>query len=255
MIRLKSADEIETLARGGAVLGTILDTLAKKVAPGVTSQELDELARELIERHGGRPSFLGYAPSGHDEFPAALCVSVNNAVVHGLPNDTTLSDGQIVGLDLGMVYEGMYLDSARTVGVGKISEEAERLLMVTRRCLARGIQAAVVGNTTGDIGSTIQQCAEDAGFSVVRQLVGHGVGYAVHEEPKVPNYGSRGRGLKLKAGLVIAIEPMVVIGDAAVRTAADGWTVETVSGNLAAHEEHTVAVTLEGPRVLTLGTS
>lgn len=254
MPRPKTSQEIETLAEGGALLAKILDELAITVKPGVAPRELDMLARDLLERHGATPSFLGYKPKGMRQgFPAALCVSVNEAVVHGLPNDIPLSEGDIVGLDLGMVYKGLYLDSAHTVPVGTVSLLAHQLLDVARHALSLGIREAILGNTTGDIGAAIQRYVEENGFAVVRALVGHGVGYAVHEDPAVPNFGSRGQGTLLTEGLVIAIEPMVVEGDAEVVTAQDGWTVTVADGGLAAHEEHTVAVTADGPRVLTAG--
>lgn len=252
MVRLKTPQEIERLAAGGAILARILDELAGETIAGVTGRVLDARARELITEHGVTAAFLNYAPRGHKPFPAALCVSVNNAVVHGLPSKAEIQEGDIVGLDLGIVYQGLYLDSARTVGVGTISPAAATLLRVTSSALAAGISKARVGNTIGDIGAAIQRRVEGRGFSVVRQLVGHGVGYAVHEEPAVPNFGKPGTGLKLQAGLVIAIEPMVTTEDPTVTTGRDGWTVITQNGHLAAHEEHTVAVTPEGPRILTV---
>lgn len=252
MLRLKSEKDIAVLAEGGRLLAKILDAVVKKVAPGVTGQELDELARQLIADAGVKPSFLNFTTRrGEPGFPAALCVSVNDAVVHGLPTATPLQVGDIVGVDLGIIYEKLYLDHARTVGVGAVSTSSTQLMAVTREALARGIKAAQVGSTIGDIGATIQRYVEEKGFSVVRQLVGHGVGYAVHEEPPVPNYGQPGRGAKLQAGLVIAIEPMVTRGDATVETADDDWTVKTQTGELSAHEEHTVAITPEGPKILT----
>lgn len=250
-VRLKTTQEIDLLRAGGQILGRILDELSAVARPGVTGRELDTLARRLIADHNAQPSFLHYAPDGQHAFPAALCVSVNAAVVHGLPNDQPLVEGDIVGLDLGITYKGLYLDAARTVPVGAISTDGAKLLAVTYESLQRGIQAAQASHTTGDIGAAIQQYVEQNGFSVVRQLVGHGVGYGVHEEPKVPNFGSPGRGPKLQPGLVIAIEPMVTRGDPTVITAADTWTVKTASGQLAAHEEDTIAITEEGPVVLT----
>lgn len=252
MVRPKSPAEIEILSQGGAILASILDELSRETQVGADGVQLDRRARDLIEKYSAQPSFLGYAPPGQPGFPAALCVSVNQAVVHGLPTREPFKEGDIVGLDLGIRYKGMFLDSARTVPVGTISPKARRLLTATKSALAAGIGAAQVANTVGDIGAAVQRCVEDQGFSVVRQLVGHGVGYAVHEDPKVPNYGVKGRGLKLKAGLVLAIEPMVTVGDPAVTTAQDGWTVITADGGLAAHEEHTVAILPEGPRILTL---
>jgi methionyl aminopeptidase len=233
-------------------LGTILNDLVDRATPGMTGKELDIRARELITQAGAVPAFLNYAPKGQSPFPAALCVSVNDGLVHGLPNDIPFAEGDVVGLDLGLVLKGMYVDSARTVAIGTVSDEVKRLMSVTKQALERGIAAAQVGNTTGDIGHAVQEFLEAAGFGVVRQLVGHGVGHAVHEEPQVPNFGRPHSGTKLPSGLVIAIEPMVTIGDPAVTTGKDGWTVVTADGSLSAHEEHTVAVTENGPRILTL---
>lgn len=251
MIRLKTPQEIATLAAGGQILAGILDQLAAAAQPGVTGRQLDQLARQLITAAQAKPSFLGYASKHHAPFPAALCVSINEAIVHGLPNDQPFKSGDVVGLDLGLIYNHLYLDSARTIIVGTGSDAAKRLVQITRETLAAGIAAARLGRTTGDIGATIQEYAESRGYSVVRQLVGHGVGYAVHEEPAVPNFGQRGRGAKLQAGLVIAIEPMITTGDPTVITADDGWTVVIKTGALSAHEEHTVAITADGPKILT----
>jgi len=250
-MRLKTSEDIQLLAEGGAILGDILARLAALVRPGITGRELDQKATEWIREALCTPAFLNYAPDGHRAFPAALCVSVNSAVVHGLPNDIPLQEGDIVGLDLGLIYKGLYLDAARTVAVGIIKAADQQLIDVTQASLARGIAAAQIGNTIGDIGAAIQTFVEENGFSVVTQLVGHGVGYAVHEAPQVPNFGKAGRGLKLKEGLVIAIEPMVTRGNPRVVTGEDNWTVETASGERAAHEEETVAITASGPRILT----
>jgi methionyl aminopeptidase len=234
MITRKSWPEIELLAQGGAMLAQVLKQLESETKAGVTGKQLDARARELLKELKVEPSFLGYASKGHPPFPAALCVSVNEDVVHGLPNDKPFKDGDVVKLDLGLIYKGMYLDSAHTVIIGKGSVEARRLLAVTKEAIKIGIEAAQVGNTTGHIGEAVQTYVEEQGFGVVRQLVGHGVGYAVHED-----------------GMVIAIEPMVTVGDYNVTTAADGWTVKTVDDSLSAHEEHTVAITGQGPKVLT----
>jgi methionyl aminopeptidase len=251
MITRKSWPEIELLAQGGAMLAQVLKQLESETKAGVTGKQLDARARELLKELKVEPSFLGYASKGHPPFPAALCVSVNEDVVHGLPNDKPFKDGDVVKLDLGLIYKGMYLDSAHTVIIGKGSVEARRLLAVTKEAIKIGIEAAQVGNTTGHIGEAVQTYVEEQGFGVVRQLVGHGVGYAVHEEPAVPNFGVAGKGAKLEDGMVIAIEPMVTVGDYNVTTAADGWTVKTVDDSLSAHEEHTVAITGQGPKVLT----
>ncbi len=251
MITRKSGHEIELLAEGGAILAHALSVLQEETKVGVTGKQLDMRAREILKDHGVVPSFLGYASKGHPPFPAALCVSINEDIVHGLPNDIPIKEGDIVKLDLGLIYKGMYLDSAHTVIVGRASTEAQKLVAVTKEALAIGIEMAKEGNTTGHIGEAVQNYVEDQGFGVVRQLVGHGVGYAVHEEPQVPNFGRAGKGTKLEVGLVIAIEPMVTMGDPAVVTAADGWTVKTADDSLSAHEEHTVAITATGPKVLT----
>ncbi len=252
MIRLKSEEDIKRLAEGGRVLAGILDRLGERAVVGVVPEDLDVIARDLIDQADCKPAFLNYAPKGQEPYPAALCVSVNEAVVHGLPSSVPFQSGDVVGLDLGLVYENKYyLDSARTVGVGEVSAMDVRLMEVTGEALRLGIEAAQVGSRVGDIGSAIQKYVEAEGFNVVRQLVGHGVGFDVHEQPQVPNFGKAGRGEKLEEGLVIAIEPMVTTGDAGVVTGSDGWTVNIAAGGTAAHEEHTVAVTAEGPRVLT----
>ncbi len=251
MISLKTKQEIEIMAQGGVILADILDELEKNVVVGVSGKILDEKARELVKEFKVKPSFLNYAPKGHEPYPAALCVSSNRAVVHGLPNDVLFKEGDIVGIDMGIQYRDLFLDSARTVGVGAVKEEAERLMVTTEEALWLAIKECVLGNTIGDIGAAVQTHAEKNGFEVVRALVGHGVGHSVHEEPVVPNYGARGKGQELIEGLVIAIEPMLTIGNANIVTADDGWTVETEGGGLAAHEEHTVAITLSGPIVLT----
>jgi methionyl aminopeptidase len=249
----KSPEEIERLARGGAILRGVLEEVAALVKPGVTGAYLDAEAERRLRRRRAEPSFKGYSTSGrpNDAFPAALCVSVNSAVVHGLPTDVPFQEGDIVGLDLGCRFEELYTDTAMTVPVGKISREAKRLLTITRRALTAAVALVRPGVTTGDIGATVQKIVEKAGFSVVRDLVGHGVGYDVHEEPNIPNFGKPGGGVALLEGAVIAIEPMVVVGQHQVEVAPDGWTVVVKDRTLAAHEELTVAVTSDGVRVLT----
>jgi methionyl aminopeptidase len=251
VIQLKTKKEIKTMAQGGLILSDILDELEKSVEVGVSGKVLDEKAQELARKFKVVPSFFNYAPKGHKPYPAALCVSNNQAVVHGLPNDISLEEGDIVGIDMGIEYMGLFLDSARTIGVGEISEKAKKLISVTKESLELAIKECVVGNTVGDIGAAVQALAEKNGFEVVRSLVGHGVGYGVHEEPAVPNYGERGKGQELQEGLVIAIEPMLIAGGSDVVTSNDGWTVEAKDGALAAHEEHTIAITQDGPLVLT----
>lgn len=252
MVRLKSSEDIERLAEGGHLLSMVLDELEKAAVQGISLRELNALAEKKIAQLKCRPAFLNYAPDGHNGFPAALCTSVNDIVVHGIPDDTLLREGDVVGLDLGLVYQRKYyLDSARTVIVGEGEPESRRLVKVTKEALRRGIEASQVGNRIGDIGAAIQEWVEQEGFGVVRQLVGHGVGYGVHEEPKVPNFGTSGRGMMLEEGLVIAIEPMVTIGDPSVETGDDGWGVRSVEGFATAHQEHTIALTSDGPRILT----
>lgn len=251
MIRLKNPREIETLAAGGIILAWILNELSAAVRVGTTSQEIDELARELMKKYSVKSSFLGYQSAGHAPYPGVTCVSINEGVVHGIPGKRQLSDGDIVGLDCGIIYQGLYLDAARSVGVGAVSPPVQKLLDVTREALRRGIAQARVGNRIGDISAAIQGYIEPFGFGIVTQLVGHGVGYDVHEDPKVPNFGTAGKGEKIKPGLVIAIEPMVTLGSPNITTGADGWTIETVDKSLSAHEEDTIAVTESGPILLT----
>ena len=252
MIRLKSQFDIEKLAEAGKILAGVLNELEGMVKVGTAGMELERKARRLIADAGCRPAFLNYAPGGHDPFPAALCVSVNSAVVHGIPTEKEFADRDVVGLDLGLVFEDKYfVDSARTAIAGGGSSEERRLVEVTYEALMRGIEQAQPGGKLGDIGEAIQQYVESRGFGVVRELVGHGVGYGVHEEPQVPNFGKAGTGLRMEPGLVIAIEPMVTAGDAAIKTGPDGWAVVAADGGLTAHAEHTVAVTDTGPIILT----
>ena len=248
MIQLKSAREIDTMAAGGRILALTHAHLRAAVRPGMTTQQLDEMAESFIRSHDGAlPAFKGLYG-----FPGAICISLNQEIVHGIPSPKrTLKDGDIVKLDVGVQYQGLFTDAAITVPVGNISLETQRLIDVTERSLDAGIAQAVVGNYVGDIGHAVQEVVERAGFSVVRELVGHGVGHLPHEDPQVPNHGKPKRGTRLQAGLTIAIEPMVNIGGPATRTLADKWTVVTLDGTLSCHVEHTVAVTAEGPRVLT----
>lgn len=251
--RPKSPAEISVLAEGGAILRRALEAVADAAQPGVTGRELDRCAEHALRARGAAPSFKGYHGGDTRAFPASLCVSVNNAIVHGLPDDTPLTAGDVVGLDLGARYKGLFTDTATTIIVGgRGAPEAERLIAVTREALAAGIAAAQVGATVGDIGAAVQRVVEHAGFAAVRDLTGHGVGYAVHEAPRVPNVGRPGQGERLVEGLVLAIEPMVIASrNHQVRVAADGWTVLSAHDALTAHEEHTVAMTEAGPRVLT----
>lgn len=248
MIALKSVDEIEAIARAGRILGALHRELAAHVQVGRTTAELDEIAESFIRSHdGAEPAFKGLYG-----FPATLCTSINEEVVHGIPTRSRqLREGDIIAIDAGVKLDGWYADAARTHGVGRISEEAARLLAVTRAALDAGIERATVGSRLGDVGHAVQQVAEAAGFAVVRDLVGHGIGREPHEEPQVPNYGRPGRGVRLQEGMVFALEPMVNVGGVAVRTLPDRWTVVTSDGTLSAHFEETLAVTASGPRVLT----
>ena len=246
MIILKTNEEIAIMREGGKILAEILKELAKEAKSGVMTKELDDYAEELILKYKATPSFRGY-----NGYPTALCVSINEEVVHGIPSERKLKTGDIVGLDLGIYYKGLCTDSAVTVGVGKISQKAKRLIGATKKSLYRGISAVKSGASIGDIGFAVQSYAEDQGFSVVRDLTGHGVGKKVHEPPQIPNYGKKGKGLKLKKGMTIAIEPMINEGKYFVHQQKDGWTFVTSDGNLSAHFEHTMAVTKNGCEILT----
>ena len=248
MITIKSAREIELMARAGRIVAEVLALVRARVEPGVSTWQLDELAEEFIRSHGGAtPSFKGLYG-----FPATLCTSINAEVVHGIPSrKRVLAAGDIVSVDVGVCVGGMHADSAITATVGEISPDAQRLLDTTRRALSAGIAAARAGGHVGDIGIAVQQLADAEGFGVVRELVGHGIGAQFHEEPQVPNYGTPHRGPRLMAGMTIAIEPMINLGRPEVRTLADKWTVVTADGSLSAHFEHTVHVTEDGTQVLT----
>jgi methionyl aminopeptidase len=248
VIQLKSPREIDLMARGGQILGATVEMLRREVRPGMSTWQLDEMAESFIRSHPGAvPSFKGLYG-----FPGSVCVSINEEIVHGIPSRRrVLHDGDIISIDVGVKYEGYHTDSATTVAVGEVPAESRRLLDVTEQALTAGIEAAQPGNHIGDIGAAIQGVVEASGFSIVRDLVGHGIGVAFHEEPQVPNYGKPKRGTKLMPGLTIAIEPMVNIGGPATRTMPDRWTVVTVDGSRSAHFEHTIAITESGPRVLT----
>ena len=245
MIILKSPGELRQMGESGAIVAEVLAGLREKVKPGVTTLELDAYAEAVTRKRGARPAFKGYGG-----FPFALCASVNSEVVHGFPSDRPLEEGDIVSLDYGVFYNGFYGDSAITVAVGTVSASALRLMEVTRESLYKGIEKAREGNRLGDISSAVQSHAEKAGFSVVRDYVGHGIGKDLHEDPPVPNFGAGGRGVKLKSGMVLAIEPMINEGAYRVRVKPDGWTVVTDDGSLSAHFEHTIAITDDGPVIL-----
>lgn len=250
MIELKSGAEVEAMRRASSIVRDILRDLAEMVKPGVTTRDLDQAAEARIERHGARPAFKNYRV-GDNVFPAVLCTSINDEIVHGIPSNRTLHDGDIVGLDFGVVFEGFFADSAVTVPVGRVDPDASRLIETTKACLDAAIAQLWPGRRIGDIGWAVQEVAEKAGYGVVRDFVGHGIGRALHEDPQVPNFGAPGRGRSLKEGMVLAVEPMINEGSPAVRVLADGWTAVTADGKRSAHFEHTVAITKDGPCVLT----
>lgn len=247
MIVCRSAAEIERLARVNALVAEVLAELKEMVVPGVSTADLDARAEQRVRASGAEPAFKGY-----HGYPATICASVNEQVVHGIPSDRPLAEGDIVSIDLGARLDGFYGDSAVTVAVGRVPAEVERLLAVTRASLYEALAAVRAGGRLSDIGAAVQRHVEAEGFSVVREFVGHGIGSALHEEPQIPNYGTPGRGPRLAEGMVLAIEPMVNMGKAAVKVLADGWTAVTKDGSLSAHFEHTVVVTGEGCRILTL---
>jgi methionyl aminopeptidase len=250
MILLKTPEEIAIMRKASTIVAEILEELAAAVRPGVTTGELDKLAEDLTYKKGAKPAFKGYQP-GDVPYPKTLCVSVNEEIVHGIPSGRKLKQGDIVGLDFGVVYEGFYGDSARTVAVGKVPDSTGKLLRVTREALYKGIEQCHVGNRISDIATAVQCHAESAGFSVVEEFAGHGIGRRLHEEPQVPNYFRRGMpNPRLQSGMVIAIEPMVNEGTAQLRILKDGWTAVTADGKLSAHFEHSVAITETGPEIL-----
>ncbi len=252
-IRPKTAEQIEAMGASGRVLAGALNEIEAAVEPGVTTGELNEIAETYIRDYGGIPSFLGVpaADPGIEPFPGAICASINDAIVHGIPGSAVLRKGDIIGLDCGVILDGWHSDSARTLAVGEISPDASRLLEVTRAALAEAIGASVAGGHIGDIGVAVQKLVEKAGLTIVRRFVGHGIGRTMHESPQVPNFGRPGGGPELLPGTTLAIEPMVNIGSAGVVFDDDGWTARTADGSLSAHFEHTVAITESGPRILT----
>jgi methionyl aminopeptidase len=248
MITIKSPREIDVMARAGRIVAQTLALMHESVRPGVSTAELDSIAERFIRSHAGAtPSFKGLYG-----FPKTLCTSINEEIVHGIPSTKrVLREGNIVSIDVGVQLEGLHADSATTIAVGEVAPATTRLLEVTQQCLAAGIAAAQIGDHVGDIGHAVQQIAETAGYGVVRELVGHGIGTQFHEEPQVPNHGQPKRGPRLLEGMTIAIEPMITMGHYATRTLSDRWTVVTADGSLSAHFEHTVAITKNGPRILT----
>jgi methionyl aminopeptidase len=246
MIELKTDSEIEKMRSAAQIVARTLDLMEEKIEPGISTEELNEIADRYIRSQGAEPAFLGY-----QGFPKSICVSIDEEVVHGIPVKTRkLKAGQIVSVDVGTLVDGFNGDAARTFAVAEVSDEARRLMEVTRKALENGISQARVGNRLGDISHAVQKTVEDAGFSVVRDLVGHGIGRRMHEEPQIPNYGDPDTGVQLKAGMVFAIEPMVNIGGYKVKTRPDKWTIATEDGSLSAHFEHDVAITENGPEIL-----
>ncbi|MBW8064902.1 MAG: type I methionyl aminopeptidase [Nitrospira sp.] len=247
MIILKTPDEIEIMARASKLVAETLQVLKREVRPGITTDDLDKIAEDYIRSGGGVPAFKGYR-----NYPKTLCASVNEEVVHGIPSKRELKEGEIIGLDLGAIIDGFYGDSAMTLPVGRIPPRVAELLRVTEEALEAGIAQAIVGNRLSDVSHAIQRHAEAAGFSVVTEFVGHGIGRQLHEEPQVPNYGKPGSGPRLQVGMVLALEPMVNMGKSGVRILDDEWTAVTKDGSLSAHFEHTIAIQASGPpRILT----
>jgi len=246
MIELKSKREIEIMKENGKILADTLRFLGSKMRPGMTTLELDRLAEKFIRDHKAVPAFKGYRG-----FPSNICVSIDNEVVHGIPGQRIISEGQLISIDLGVLKNGYYADAASTFPLGEVGSEAQKLIEVTSRALNRGIDAAVEGKNLSDISHAIQSCVEEKGLSVVRDLVGHGIGKQMHEEPQIPNFGKPGEGPVLKNGMVLAIEPMVNLGSFEIKTLDDNWTVVTADGSLSAHFEHTIAITENGALILT----
>jgi methionyl aminopeptidase len=250
MITLKTPDEIEIMRAANVIVAEVLSELRRRVQPGVTTADLDRIAEDMTRQRGATPAFKGYAPAGR-VFPRSVCTSINDEVVHGIPSERrVLREGDLIGLDFGVCYEGFYGDAAVTVAVGQADPEAERLMQVTEEALWAGIEQVRPGKRLGDVSAAIQERVERDGFSVVREFVGHGIGRRLHEEPQVPNFGKRDRGVRLREGMVLAIEPMVNAGTPDVRVKEDGWTAVTMDGSRSAHFEHSVAVTERGPYVL-----
>ena len=250
MVHIRSESEISKISKSCQIVADTLLMLEEYVKEGVKISKLDSLAEEFIRSHGARPAFKGYMG-----FPSTLCVSVDHAVVHGIPGDSYLKNGQIVGIDCGAELNGYFGDHAKSFPVGEIDQNKKKLLDVTSESLAKAIDKAIPGNFVGDIGFTVQKHAEENGFSVVRELVGHGIGSQLHEEPQIPNFGIEKQGYQLKSGMCIAIEPMINAGKKEVYTSDDGWTIYTVDGQPSAHFEHTIAITDNGPRILSVGTN
>lgn len=250
MVIIKTKEEIERIKKSCRLTANTLKFISEKIKPGIKTIQLDQIAESFIIKQGGKPSFKHYGPKGR-EFPASICVSINDEIVHGIPGDRILKEGDIVSIDIGTNLDGYFGDSAATFGVGMISKLAKKLIKTTQEALLAGIEQAVKGNFIGDISYAIQSIAEHNEFSVVREYVGHGVGLKVHEDPQIPNYGKPKTGIRLEKGLVIAIEPMLNQGDYRTISSDDGWTVKTIDGGLSAHFEHTIAIYDEGNEILT----
>ncbi len=246
MISVKNSEQLKLMREAGRITGEALLLAGEKIHAGMTTKQLDTLIRQHIESRGAKPSFLGYGG-----FPGSACISINEQVIHGIPGSRVIEEGDIVSVDVGAFYKGFHGDSANTFAVGKVSDEARRLIDVTRESFFKGAAKALPGNRIGDIGSAIQAYVEENGFSVVRRYIGHGVGAELHEDPEVPNFGTAGRGARLYAGMTIAVEPMVNAGTKDVRELSDKWTVVTADGSLSAHYEHTIAITDDGSVFLT----
>lgn len=249
MISIKNAAQIEKMRQAGQLLHHVMMKLREVIHEGETTAAIDAYAEELIRRHGAVPSFLNY-----QGYPASICASVDDEVVHGIPNDRkVLKNGSILSIDCGLILDGWQADSAFTVGIGPISPEKQKLIEVTEQCFFEGVRQAVAGNRIGDIGCAVQTFAESRGYGVVRDLTGHGIGRAMHEDPSVPNFGVKGQGVRLRAGMTLAVEPMITLGTWRIKTLDDGWTIKTLDGSACAHYEHTIAVSEEGlPEILTL---
>jgi len=245
-IPIKTPKEISLMREGGRILAKIMKELEKEVRPGITTKELENKAEELILKYGATPSFKGY-----QNYPATLCTSINEEIVHVVPSERILKEGDIISLDLGIFYKGFHTDMALTLPVGEVDPEVRRLIRVTKKALKRGIKKAKPGNTFGDIGNTIQRYIESQGFNVIRDLAGHGIGKELHEEPQILNYGKRKKGAKIKEGMVFCIEPMVSMGDWRIKKTKDGFGYKTADNSLSCHFEHTIAITKEGPQILT----
>jgi methionyl aminopeptidase len=251
LIVLKSEAEIEKMCRAGQIVAEVLDAMRERVSPGVTTAELNEIAESIIRGHNAIPSFLGYPPGSAHPFPASICASVNEELVHGIPGPRVLNEGDIISVDVGAILDGYHGDAAVTLPVGNVGPDTERLLEITEAALYEGIAAAKVDNRSGDISAAIQTYVEGQGYNVVREYTGHGIGRQMHEDPQVPNYGHPGQGVRLRKGMTVALEPMVLAGERHVRTLDDHWAVVSCDGKLTAHFEHTIAITDGEARILT----